>query len=144
MIDLSVIQSIAKIKKYPPGCVLTGDGTDNILLVVIGGDIGVYVQGPEPPELLSVLGTGDVFADPALMQNKHALYTTKTLSDAVVLLLEKDAAVAFIRDEPALAFELIKHLYLRLDKTAGDLKSLLVRHDREQRAERLKSDNLQM
>ncbi|MEL4106987.1 DUF2225 domain-containing protein [Oscillospiraceae bacterium WX1] len=134
MINLGAINDFSRIKKCPKGAVITGNGSGNIMFVVVKGEVGVYSGGKvSGSDLISTLGTGDLFADPALLCDKKAQLATVALSEAIILPIEKKSAVDFMQNEPALAFELIKDLCIRLDQASDTNKSLLLQHGAQQR-----------
>jgi uncharacterized protein (DUF2225 family) len=134
LINISTIKNISRVKKYAQGAVISGDGTGNILFVILKGEVGVYVNYRLPgSELIQALGSGDLFADPGLLQDKKASYTTVALGDTLVIPIERKGAFDFLQDEPALSYELLKEFSLRLEQTTASYKDLIVRHDELQR-----------
>jgi uncharacterized protein (DUF2225 family) len=116
LINISSIKNISRVKKCPLGTVITGEGVHNLMFAVVKGEVGVYTRYRKPDAaLVQTLGSGDLYADPGLLKNKPAAYTTVSLGDAIIIPIEKRTAIEFIQDEPALTFELMKELFLRLE-----------------------------
>lgn len=129
MINISTIKNVSHIKKCPRGTIVTGDGIGNILFVILKGEIGVYTNYRQPnAEIISTLGVGDLFADPGLLTDKKASYATVSLSDTVIMSVEKTALTDFLKEEPELVFELLKDLFLRLDNANQSNRSLLIQY----------------
>ena len=146
VINMSVLRNIDRVKKCARGTVITGGGNDaggagdtvsgacTILFVILKGKAGVYTNYTQPDaELIRTLGAGDLFADPGLLLDKKAAYTTVALSDAVVLPIERSTVLEFLQEESALAFELMRELCLRLEQTNAAYKALIVQHDAQRR-----------
>ncbi|NMA26004.1 MAG: DUF2225 domain-containing protein [Clostridiales bacterium] len=122
MINIGTIRNISRVKKCPRGLVITGEGLTNIMLIILKGDVGVYTDYRLPnAEMIRVLGPGDVFADPGLLQDKRASYATVALSETIVIPIERTSFNKFVLEEPSLAFEIIKELSLRLEQTSEPL-----------------------
>jgi uncharacterized protein (DUF2225 family) len=125
MINLSVIKNIKRLKKCAAGMVITGTGSKHLLFVVIKGEVGVYTDYKFPGSTkTAVLGPGDLFVDSALLQDKKTLYTTVAQSESIILPVDKQNAVEFIQEEPALALELLKELSARYDSIGAAYKAL--------------------
>ncbi len=94
-----------------------------MMFIILKGEVGVYTNYRLPSaEMIRTLGAGDLFADSGLLQDKRAAYTTVALTDAIILPVERNSFPEFLQDEPALAFEIFKDLYLRLEKTVASCK----------------------
>ncbi len=134
LINIGAIKNISRFKKCSRGTIITGDGIGNIMFIVLKGEVGVYNDYRlTSSEMISTLGTGDLFADSGLLQDKKAAHTTVALSDAIIVPIEKSSFEEFLQEEPSLAFELIKDLFLRLDLTRTEYKELIVHHASGQR-----------
>lgn len=129
LINIGAIKNISRVKKCPRGSVLTGDGLSNMMFIVLKGEVGVFLNYRLPgAEMVSTLGTGDLFADPGLLQDKRADYTTAALSDAIVLPIERHNFSEFLQDEPSLAFDMFKELYMRLEQVNTAYKEVVLHH----------------
>ncbi len=125
MINLSVIKNIKRLKKCAAGTVITGTGSKHILFVVIKGEIGVYTDYKFPSSTkTAALGPGDLFVDSALLQDKKTSYTTVAQSESIILPIDKQNALEFMQEEPALALELLKELSARYDSIGAAYKAL--------------------
>lgn len=134
MINLSVIKNISYLKKCAAGTSITGNGSGHIMFVVLKGEIGVYTDYKQlDSQMAFKLGAGDLFADPELMQDKRAAYTTVALTEAIILPIDKKGALDFIQDEPSMAFEMIKELCARVEKAESAYKTLVVSQSETQR-----------
>ncbi len=116
MINISSIKNISHIKKCSPGTVITGEGSANLLFVVVKGEVGVYRKYKTPEaQRVRTLVSGDMFADPGLLRDQPAAYATVSHGEAIIIPIEKRAVHDFPQKEPALAFEILKELFLRLE-----------------------------
>lgn len=141
LINIGAIKNISRVKKCSQGTTITGNGIGNVLFITLKGEVGVYVNYKQPGcEMVSTLGSGDLFADSGLLQDKKAAYTTVALSDAIIVPISKNSFNEFLLDEPALAFELIKDLCLRLEHASSAYKDLIIHHDGAQRHRDKKPD----
>lgn len=143
MINISTIKNVSHIKKCPKGVIISGDGVGNIMFVILKGEVGIYTSGKYPgAEMVSTLGAGDLFADPGLLLDKKAVYTAVALSEAIILPIERRGVIDFIRDEPSLAYELIKELSLRLDSASTAYKELIVQNNGYQSLHKTKAEGM--
>lgn len=141
MINFGTIKNISHIKKCPKGVIISGDGAGNIMFVILKGEVGIYTNGKLPgAEMISTLGSGDLFADPGLLLDKKAAYTAVALSEAIILPVERRGVIDFIRDEPSLTYELIKDLCLRLDSANAAYKELIVQNNGFQALHKTKTE----
>jgi uncharacterized protein (DUF2225 family) len=86
------------------------------MFLVLKGEVGVFSDGTQQSRKeLAMLGAGELFADAALLLNQKAAYTTVTLCDSIILPVSSGSALDLIKEEPALALEMIRDLCLRLD-----------------------------
>jgi CRP-like cAMP-binding protein len=141
MINIKTIRNLDRVKKCLRGTVITGGVYDAcndagaILFVILKGKVGVYTNYMQPEaEMIRTLGAGDLFADPGLLLDKQAAYTTVSLSDLLFLPIERKTFCEFLQEEPALAFELMRELCLRLEQTNTAYKALIIQHDTQQRS----------
>ena len=136
MINISVIRNVDRIKTYARGAVITGSGDGGTLLfVILKGKAGVYPYGTtQEADLIRTLGAGDIFSDPGLLLDSRAAYTTVSLSDTVLLPIQRLDILDFLQEEPALAYELMRELCLRLEQTNTAYKTLIVQHDTQRRS----------
>lgn len=124
MINIAAIKDISRAKKCPRGITISGEGLQSIMFVVLMGDVGVYSNYRLPSaEMVMTLTAGDFFADAGLLQDKRAAYTTVALSEAIILPIAMDNAAGFLQDEPALALELFRDLYLKLEQARTGVKN---------------------
>jgi uncharacterized protein (DUF2225 family) len=116
LINIGSLKNISRVKKCSRGSIITGEGLVNMMFIILKGEVGVYSSYRLPgAEMIRTLGAGEFFADAGLLQDKKAAYTTVSLSDAIILPVERHSFQAFLQDEPALAFEMVRDLYLRLE-----------------------------
>ncbi|SHH72619.1 Uncharacterized protein, DUF2225 family [Sporobacter termitidis DSM 10068] len=121
MVNITTIKNISRVKKCSAGTVITGSGSDNVLFVIVKGEVGVFVNYSQTgAEMIRELSTGDLFGDPGLLQDKEAAYTAVSLDESIIIPVERNDITEFFQEEPALAFELLKELFIRLEQPADD------------------------
>lgn len=135
MINIGAIKNISRVKKCSRGSIITGEGLTTIMFIILKGEVGVYTDYRLPgAEMIATLGAGELFADAGLLQDKRASYTTTALSEAMIMPIKRSSFSEFLQDEPSLAFEIIKDLYLRLEQFGTSYKEPLVdnQHGRDE------------
>ena len=125
MIKLGVLRNLKRIKKYPQGSILESGNNATSLYIVVKGEIGFYLNyRKQKQELLYTIGPGDFFGDFALFLKKSP--RTYAVAHTEVFALPIDAAnvVAFLAEEPDMAYELLKGLCTRLEAASTAYEKL--------------------
>ena len=78
-----------------------------------------------------MLGTNDFFGEGCLAGQAQRIATVATMTDSVIVRLEKAAIVRVIQQEPAFAGMFIAHLLARAIRVEADLVDQLFDSDRE-------------
>ena len=121
MINLSVLKSFTRVKKYLPGTVIPCNASGDALYIVLTGEAEVYLNyHKQNQELISRFGPGDFFGEAPLFLGKNIHITVVALTEVFALPVNKFNALALIKEEPELSFELMKALCQRTEnvKTA--------------------------
>lgn len=125
MINLSVLKNITRVKKYLQDSVIPCNGSGDALYIVITGEAGVYMNyRKQKQELVTKFGPGDFFGESLLFLGKNSRMTIVALTDVFALPLNKFNALSFIKEEPELAFELMKGLCQRMENVESDYEEL--------------------
>lgn len=124
MINISLLKSVSRAKKYLSGNVFGKDvGTE--LYIVLKGEVGVFLNYGQPnQEMITTSGSGEFFVESEFFMEKRTPVTAVALTDVYILPISKNTAAQFIKDEPELVLELIKELCSRLDKINIDYEKL--------------------
>jgi tellurite resistance protein TerC len=84
--------------------------------VVVEGRVGVYVHRDEAPVQVAVLGPDDAFGEMALFEDNTRTATVKTLTDATLIALARDAFHRLGMRRPTVLLEVIRVMAGRLAK----------------------------
>jgi uncharacterized protein (DUF2225 family) len=110
MINITLLRDTTRLRKYSRGSIITGPGTDIAMFSILRGDVGVFTgYMTAKVERVSMLGAGAIYIEPSTEEGRRSV-TTISLSDAVILPIEKSAVIDFMRSEPEIAIEIIKEL----------------------------------
>lgn len=125
MINIRVLKNSSLLKKYTRSTVIAREYIGTEMIVVLKGDVGVFKNyRKQNEEMIATIGPGDFFGETALLLEKSAPFTTVALSDVIALPINRLTAVSFIRDEPDMAYELMKAMCGRLDRVGAAYEKL--------------------
>ncbi len=94
------------------------DDPGSSLYVIEAGVVKVQRTSPEGKEvILAILGAGDFFGELALLDGEPRSADAIAKDDCTLLVLERDAFLAFLDKEPAVAVKLLAALSRRLRRT---------------------------
>jgi uncharacterized protein (DUF2225 family) len=95
------------------------------MFIVLMGEVGVYTEYRLPRSaLVQKLSTGDYYIDSSKIMDKRPEHTTVALTDAIILPVDRESVVEYIREEPAIAMEIIRDLSIRLEDINTAYKKL--------------------
>ncbi len=98
-----------------------GDHADAVFYVQ-KGKVKVTVVSEQGKEaVVAILGTNEFFGEACLGGQTQRIATVATMSDSVIMRLEKDAIVNVIHEEPAFSEVFIAHLLSRTLRVEADL-----------------------
>jgi CRP/FNR family cyclic AMP-dependent transcriptional regulator len=98
-----------------------GDPADAVFYIQ-SGKVKVTVVSEQGKEaVVAMLGTNDFFGEGCLAGQAHRIATVATMTDSVIVRLEKAAIVRMIRREPAFSEMFIAHLLARTIRVEADL-----------------------
>lgn len=133
MLKLGDLKNISRVKKYARGSVVTGTEHGYVLFIVLMGEIGVYTEYRLPgATMIQKLSTGDYFIDISQFTDKRPEQTTVALTDVIILPVDRESLVDYIREEPMIAMEIIRDLSTRLDTFNVAYKKASTRPEQEQ------------
>ena len=126
------------VERYRKGQIVFSHGdTPNAVFCIRNGYVKVSVvlqQGKEA--VLAILGANDFFGEGCLDGRTLRMTTVTTMTDSVIVRLEKAAIVRMIQQEPAFRTVFIGHLLRRTGRLEADLADHLV-NSSEKRLARL-------
>ena len=111
------------IHEYPEAQIVfsQGDSADAVFYLQ-NGKVKVTVVSKRGKEaVVAILGANDFFGEGCLAGQRHRMATAVTMTDSVVVRLEKAAILRVIRQEPAFAELFIAHILDRTIRVEADL-----------------------
>src|SRR6202045_2247046 len=114
-----------------------GDPADAVFYIE-SGKVKVTVVSEQGKEaVVAILETNDFFGEGCLAGQAQRIATAETMTDSVIVRLEKAAIVRVIRQEPAFAGIFIAHLLARAIRVEADLVDQLFNSSEKRLAPRL-------
>ena len=118
LINISVIQKLSEAVKFKKGSVISTGVHCTDMHIILKGQVGIYsIDQNTGKKMLASFGPGDFFNEEALISDENLSTASVALTDVIALPISKNNAVSFIKNEPEMAYELIKELCRRLKKT---------------------------
>jgi CRP/FNR family transcriptional regulator, cyclic AMP receptor protein len=111
------------IGRYRDGQIVfsQGDPADAVFYIQ-SGKVKVTVVSKQGKEaVVAILGTNDFFGEGCLAGQAQRIATVRTMTDSVIVRLEKAAIVRVIHQEPAFSEMFIAHLLARSIRVEADL-----------------------
>src|SRR3984893_4313576 len=102
-----------------------GDPADAVFYIESGKVKLTVVSEQGKEAVVAILETNDFFGEGCLAAQAQRIGTAETMTDSVIVRLEKAAIVRVIRQEPAFAGIFIAHLLARAIRVEADLVSQL-------------------
>lgn len=125
MINLSVLKNFTRVKKFLQGSIIPCNSSGDALYIVLTGEAEVYLNYHKQNQVLTAkFGPGDFFGEAPLFLGKNAHATVVALTDVFALPVNKLNALTFIKEEPELAFELMKALCQRTENVKAAYEKL--------------------
>jgi len=111
------------IHAYPEAQIVfsQGDPADAVFYIQRGKVKITVVSKVGKEAVVAILGTNDFFGEGCLAGQRHRIATAVTMTNSVVMRLEKAAILRVIRQEPAFAELFIAHLLGRTIRAESDL-----------------------
>jgi uncharacterized protein (DUF2225 family) len=120
LLKLGVIKKLSSAKKYARGTVMAQAGNVAEMYIVLRGEVGLFYNYSAQNKTMDIkAGPGEFFGETALFLEKGMPYTAVALTDVFALPVNRFSVIDFLRDEPEMAFELLKEMSGRLDGTGG-------------------------
>jgi len=111
------------IHAYPEAQIVfsQGDSADAVFFLQTGKVKVTVVSKRGKEAVVAILGANDFFGEGCLAGQRHRMATAVTMTDSVVVRLEKTAILRVIHQEPAFAELFIAHLLGRTIRAESDL-----------------------
>lgn len=124
--ETDLIKSYSREKKYLPGDIIVREKTlTDTFCIIKKGTVEVTKKYMESEEMvLAVMGDGDFFGEMALLDQGTRSATVKALTGTTILELSRKNFELLLRQQPELAYSILRELAKRL-REAG---SLLISH----------------
>jgi CRP/FNR family cyclic AMP-dependent transcriptional regulator len=106
----------------PPSALFSqGDAADAVFYIQKGKGKVTVVSEQGKEAVVAILGTNEFFGEGCLAGQAKRIATVTTMTESVIVLLEKAAIVRVIHQEPAFAELFIAHLLGRTIRVEADL-----------------------
>jgi len=100
-------------------------GSDQIgLHILLQGRVKVYRRNGEKCLCLSILESGDVFGELAMLTDKDTTASIEAMCDCTVLTIDREAVFAFFYKHPGFVRQFLEYLSLRLRNVIDDVCSI--------------------
>jgi CRP-like cAMP-binding protein len=129
-VDPEAVEALAKEFKTveaPRGTTLFNEGDPgDSLYIVLAGKVKLGRRSPDGREnLVAVMGPSDQFGELSLFDPGPRTATAAVVTDARLAILPKEALVAWVKDRPEIAMQLLRVLGRRLRRTNTMLADLI-------------------
>jgi CRP/FNR family transcriptional regulator, cyclic AMP receptor protein len=120
---LAVVGEGGSIGRYPKDAIIFSQGEPaDAVFYIQRGKLKVTIVSEQGKEaVVAMLGTNDFFGEGCLAGQARRIATVATMTDSVIVRLEKAAIVRVIQKEPAFSGMFIAHLLARAIRVEADL-----------------------
>ncbi|HOK39834.1 MAG TPA: cyclic nucleotide-binding domain-containing protein [bacterium] len=120
---LNEILKIAQIKEFKKGDIICEEGEDgNEMFIILGGEIEISKNlVGKNKKVLTILEKDNFFGELSFFDNKKRSANAIALSDAILLVIEKERFEKLLENDPALAAQFYKNVFLELSKRIRNL-----------------------
>ncbi|MGE5595516.1 MAG: Crp/Fnr family transcriptional regulator [Hyphomicrobiales bacterium] len=124
--DMRALASKGRMRSYPPGTTIFGEGErGDSLHVVVDGRVRISVtSGSGDEATVAMVGPGDCFGELSLLDGRPRSASAITSSPTKTFVVTRDAFVEWIQERPAAALAILETLSLRLRRTDEALADL--------------------
>jgi uncharacterized protein (DUF2225 family) len=129
MIYISQIQHLEKARKFPEGTVLSPEGQNDEMFILLRGSAAVERLGPAGVYVQTErLTPGDYFGEYPLLLGEPSDKRLIATSDVIVLPVQKRSALEFIQKEPYVALSLMTDMTQRAYDAMAAISALQTEH----------------
>jgi CRP/FNR family transcriptional regulator len=124
--QLAELAMIVTDQQFKRGVTIFAEGDRGVgFYILIAGQVKIYKMSMDGKEqTLHIFGPGEPFAEAAVFTGKSYPAYADTMQDSRVLFIPREAFVALIGKNPALAMNMLGALSQRLKKFAGMIEAL--------------------
>ena len=124
--QLIELGGIVSDQRYKRGTTIFAEGDRGVgFYILVSGQVKIYKMSLDGKEqTLHIFGPGEPFAEAAVFTGKSYPAYADALQDSRVFFIPREAFVTLIRDNPALAMNMLGALSQRLKKFAGMIEAL--------------------
>ena len=116
--NLSALKNYKYVRKYPSRSVIARSGSTE-MIVVLMGEAAVYAKRLPSEQPDSTIGPGDCFGEKTLFLDAQQPAALVAVTDVFALVFTQDSIVPFFREEPEMAFEMMKMLCAKQGMPGG-------------------------
>lgn len=108
-VNLGMLKSLSRAKTYLAGETIVCDGLDKTMFVIIKGEVrAVPCARQKGAEKAVTLGPGEFFGASILFLKEKPRYAYLAQTELIVLQVNRCSFGGFLRDEPEMAFEIMR------------------------------------
>jgi sigma-B regulation protein RsbU (phosphoserine phosphatase) len=114
--EIEALCQVAELRRYPPDHTLCHEGELEHVFYILGdGQVAITHRLADDEErLISLLHPGQFFGEMALIEQKPRTASVRTTADTTVLEISEEVFNQFLRDSPAMALSMIRHITANL------------------------------
>jgi serine phosphatase RsbU (regulator of sigma subunit) len=114
--EIEALAQVAQVHQYPAGTVLCREGeSEHVFYIVAEGQVAITQRlAPDTERLLALRQPGEFFGEMALIENKPRTATARTVTASTMVEITEDTFNDFLRNSPAVALRLIRHITANL------------------------------
>ena len=133
------LRALLDVERRPARSVLFRAGdAGNAMYLIEGGRVRIHVRDSEGHDVtLAELARGDFFGEMAILDRKPRSASATVLEDARLAVLSRDDFLAFVRNNPNVALEMLSAIGERLRRTDELLRQRVSRNVNEIEEERM-------
>ena len=134
MIDITLLSESWTIhESFSNGSIIMKEGEklDDKMYIIKEGSVGIYKNFRKQGEFcVASLGHGDTFGEMELFMEIHRLATVVAESDVTVLVIDREHALDFFRNEPEATQEFIKSICIRFANSTKATSKNIILHEK--------------
>jgi CRP-like cAMP-binding protein len=114
--QLSELSALLGCKRYPTGTeIITVNQPGEIAYIILDGSVKVHIDQPDGADvIMAILGAGEVVGEMSLVDSLGRSATVTPLEPATLLLMDRAAFWASLREMPTMTYNLVNILSRRL------------------------------
>ena len=114
--EIEALCQVAQVCRYPADYVLCHEGELEHIFYILGdGQVAITQRLSDTEErLISLLHPGQFFGEMALIEHKPRTASVRTTAETTVLEISEEVFNIFLRESPAMALSMIRHITANL------------------------------